>query len=136
MADDDAGTPASSGPGPGPGPGPGSPQALADARTGGAGAPPKEPGWYPVRTNPNEQTYWDGNDWTGRRRWSAGTGWTEVGADPRGAAVVPGLAAPGVPGPRLSANPYAPHPTRPLRPRARRPGSRSVCCSSSSPPWP
>ena len=108
MADDDAGTQASSGPGPGP-----PPQVLAGNRMSGAAAPPtdKEPGWYPVRTNPNEQTYWDGNDWTGRRRWSAGTGWTEVGGDQLGAVAVPGLVAPGPPGPRLSANPYAPHPT-------------------------
>src|ERR1700722_3731933 len=100
---DDVGGPASPGPGPGP-----SPQVIADNRPAGAGAPPKEPGWYPVRTNPNEQTYWDGRDWTRRRNWSAGTGWTEVGADASLTSATPGVA---VPGPRLSANPYAPHPT-------------------------
>jgi hypothetical protein len=82
-----------------------SPQVVADSRAASAGAPPKEPGWYPVRTNPNEQTYWDGRDWTGRRRWSPGVGWTEVGrdADMTGTMVVNG--------PRLSGNPYAPRPT-------------------------
>lgn len=45
-------------------------------------ASPKEPGWYPVRTNPNEQRYWDGADWTVRRHWGIGTGWTEVGVTP------------------------------------------------------
>lgn len=84
------------------------PQVLAGNRQAGATAPPKEPGWYPVRTNPNEQTYWDGTDWTRRRRWSAGTGWTEVGPDALATSAGPALA---VPGPRLSANPYAPRPT-------------------------
>jgi hypothetical protein len=94
-----------------------SPQVLADNRQGAAAAPPKEPGWYPVRTNPNEQTYWDGNDWTRRRRWSPGTGWAEVGPGPATTTAVPGLAVPGGTGPvmtgagmRLSANPYAPQP--------------------------
>jgi hypothetical protein len=81
---------------------------LAGNRQAGGAAPPKEPGWYPVRTNPNEQTYWDGTDWTRRRRWSAGTGWTEVGPD---ALVTSAAPAAAVVGPRLSANPYAPHPT-------------------------
>jgi hypothetical protein len=85
-----------------------SPQVLAENRQAGGTAPPKEPGWYPVRANPNEQTYWDGTDWTGRRRWNAGTGWTEVGA---GAPVTAAAQAAAVSGPRLSANPYAPHPT-------------------------
>jgi hypothetical protein len=84
-----------------------SPQVLAENRQAGGNAPPKEPGWYPVRTNPNEQTYWDGTDWTGRRRWSAGTGWSEVGQD----SVVTSASPAVVSGPRLSANPYAPHPT-------------------------
>lgn len=84
------------------------PQVLADNRQAGGSASPKEPGWYPVRANPNEQTYWDGTDWTGRRRWSAGTGWTEVGPDATAGAVTPATPASA---PRLSANPYAPHPT-------------------------
>jgi hypothetical protein len=85
----------------------GSPQVVRDARAEGGGGPPKEPGWYPVRTNPNEQTYWDGTDWVGRRRWSAGTGWTEVGPDSSGAAAVVTEAANM---PRQAANPYAPQP--------------------------
>jgi hypothetical protein len=85
-----------------------SPQVLAENRQAAGSAPPKEPGWYPVRANPNEQTYWDGTDWTGRRRWSAGTGWTEVGADTLVSTAAPGAA---FSGPRMSANPYAPHPT-------------------------
>lgn len=88
-------------------PGP-SPQVIAENRQAGGAAPPKEPGWYPVRTNPNEQTYWDGTDWTRRRRWSAGTGWTEVGADAVATSAAPAAA---VAGPRLSANPYAPYPS-------------------------
>jgi hypothetical protein len=81
---------------------------MAENRQVAGTAPPKEPGWYPVRTNPNEQTYWDGTDWRGRRRWSAGSGWIEVGADAPASAAVPAAA---FAGPRLSANPYAPHPT-------------------------
>lgn len=88
-------------------PGP-SPQVIAESRQAGGAAPPKEPGWYPVRTNPNEQTYWDGTDWTRRRRWSAGTGWTEAGPD---AMATSAAQTASVAGPRLSANPYAPRPT-------------------------
>lgn len=83
-------------------------QVIPHERPAGDGSPPKEPGWYPVRTNPNEQTYWDGRDWTRRRRWAAGTGWAEAGPGPLGAPATTGVAAPGA---RLSANPYAPHPT-------------------------
>ena len=96
-------------------PGP-SPQVIAENRQAGGSAPPKEPGWYPVRTNPNEQTYWDGTDWTRRRRWSAGTGWTEVGADAVATSTAPAAA---VAGPRLSGNPYAPHPTTSMSGAAR-----------------
>jgi len=86
-----------------------SPQLAADNRAPKAGSAPhpKEPGWYPVRTNPNEQVYWDGADWTGRRLWSPGTGWAEVGPDVGPATT--GSASANAP--RLSANPYAPHPT-------------------------
>jgi hypothetical protein len=77
----------------------------AEHRAPGAAAPPKEPGWYPVRANPNEQTYWDGSDWTRRRVWNAGTGWAEVGGD---------AALSGAGSARLSANPYAPHPATPV----------------------
>jgi hypothetical protein len=86
-----------------------SPQVLADNRQPGTAAPPKEPGWYPVRSNPNEQTYWDGTDWTGRRRWSAGTGWTEVGPYSVATSAVP----PAMAVPRMSANPYAPYAPQP-----------------------
>ena len=88
------------------GPGP-SPQVVATSQQQGGQTQPKEPGWYPVRTTPNEQIYWDGRDWIRRRRWSAGTGWTEVGPNTIAAS------AAAVPGPRLSANPFAPYPTTP-----------------------
>jgi hypothetical protein len=90
-----------------------SPQVVADIRAEGSGGPPKEPGWYPVRTNPNEQTYWDGTDWVGRRHWSAGTGWTEAGPETPGAVAAVMETANG---PRaVSANPYAPHPAAPTQ---------------------
>jgi len=74
----------------------------------GSGGPtavtsPKEPGWYPVRSNPNEQSFWDGTDWTRRRRWTVGAGWTEVSVT---ADFVP-VADPQGSGPRISANPMA-----------------------------
>ncbi len=60
-----------------------------------------------MRTNPNEQAYWDGTDRARRRLWNAGSGWTETGA---GSGLAPaGTLA--VSGQRRSANPYAPHPT-------------------------
>ncbi len=67
-------------------------------------AAPKEPGWYPVRSNPNEQSYWDGTDWTRRRHWTVGAGWTEVGVTPHFVSVAEAQG----PAPRISANPYAP----------------------------
>ncbi len=94
-------------------------QVLAENRQAGHAVPPKEPGWYPVRANPNEQTYWDGTDWRGRRRWSAGAGWTEVGFDTQVAAGAPAVA---FSGPRLTANPYAPHPTSTTHPARPAPG--------------
>lgn len=36
-----------------------------------------EVGWHPHGQNPNEQAYWDGQAWTGIRRWSAGRGWSD-----------------------------------------------------------
>ncbi len=116
MADDDVEGQAP--PGPGPGPGPPSP-VIADGPQVGAAAPPKDPGWYPVRTSPNEQTYWDGRDWTKRRRWSAGTGWTESGPD---ALVTPAASGVAPPASRLSANPYAPHPTSTTSAKSPAPG--------------
>jgi hypothetical protein len=83
----------------------------AEAPEGGAevgefwhpvGAPPKEPGWYPMRTNPNDQSYWDGSRWSGRRRWTAGHGWVETGDIPPEAMNAVGTAE----APRQSANPY------------------------------
>jgi hypothetical protein len=73
-----------------------------DAALGGPGASPEAPGWYPSRTNPNDQTYWDGQNWTARRRWTTGKGWVVTGDAPEDPASVPESA----PGPRLSANPY------------------------------
>ena len=89
MADEDARPPTSTSP-------------VVPSPEGSSSSPPKEPGWYPVRSNPNEQTYWDGTDWTRRRRWGVGTGWTEVGVTPN---VVP-VAEPEGPAPRHAANPY------------------------------
>ena len=70
-----------------------------------AGSGPKAPGWYPTRANPSDQTYWDGETWTARRRWTTGQGWVEAGDAPAGATSV---APPPPPRPRMSANPYAP----------------------------
>lgn len=77
----------------------GGPDTAAD--TPSVGSNPKEPGWYPSRMNPNDQTYWDGQRWSGARHWATGRGWLEGDAASRGD-------APSGPGaPRLSANPYA-----------------------------
>ena len=74
-----------------------------DAGQGAAGPNPKAPGWYPTRANPSDQTYWDGENWTARRRWTTGKGWVEAGDVPAGASATAPSARP-----RLSANPYAP----------------------------
>jgi len=81
--------------------------ALSEPDVGqpGGGSNPKAPGWYPTRTNPNDQTYWDGQDWTARRRWTAGKGWVVAGNAPEGSE---GDSGPPHASPRLSANPYAP----------------------------
>ena len=68
-----------------------------------AGSSPKAPGWYPTRTNPSDQNYWDGQNWTGRRRWTTGKGWIVVGDAPAGSDADSG---PSPSAPRLSANPY------------------------------
>jgi len=70
-----------------------------------AGVSPKAPGWYPTRANPSDQTYWDGESWTARRRWTTGRGWVESGDVPAAAASVVGTSPARS---RLSANPYAP----------------------------
>jgi hypothetical protein len=71
---------------------------------GGAEASPKAAGWYPTRTSPTDQNYWDGQNWTARRRWS-GQGWMVSGDAPPEAYADAGHATAGQ---RLSANPYAP----------------------------
>lgn len=78
---------------------------VGSSTTGAGGgyapAPVEEPGWYSVGPNPNEQSYWDGQQWTGARHWVAGSGWLEgpaaPGGHPSGVSSVP----------HLSANPYA-----------------------------
>src|SRR3974390_3484266 len=50
----------------------------------------KGSGWYPVG-GVNDQAHWDGERWTGRRRWT-GASWTEVpleGGSGSGAASAP-----------------------------------------------
>jgi hypothetical protein len=84
-----------------------SPPGTGDDRLVGTATVRKETGWYPAGTNPNEQAYWDGHNWTRRRRWNAGTGWSEASADPMPAMGPSGVVAPG---PRYSANPYAARP--------------------------
>jgi hypothetical protein len=71
----------------------------------GQGAGPKAPGWYPTRANPSDQTYWDGQDWTARRRWTTGKGWVVVGDAPEEATTGAPLSPDRQ---RASANPYAP----------------------------
>jgi len=34
-------------------------------------------GWYQSGATNNDQAYWDGQAWTGRRRWD-GAGWVDV----------------------------------------------------------
>jgi hypothetical protein len=56
---------------------------VAD-RGAGPSAGVREPGWYSRGRNPNEQTFWDGEEYTGTRHWVGGQGWVD------GAAAVPG----------------------------------------------
>jgi hypothetical protein len=81
------------------------PPAVAepDGPLRGAEASPKASGWYPDRASPNDQSYWDGQNWTARRRWTSGKGWIVAGNAPEEAMhdTSPPSAAP-----RLSANPY------------------------------
>jgi hypothetical protein len=70
----------------------------------------KDPGWYGLGNNPNEQSFWNGHQWSGVRHWVAGRGWVEGGA-------ASARHAPGGPGePHLNANPYAPTVTASARP--------------------
>jgi hypothetical protein len=49
----------------------------------GAGAYPppprgaKDAGWLPNPVHMNEELFWNGNEWAGRRRWLPGSGWVE-----------------------------------------------------------
>jgi hypothetical protein len=69
----------------------------------GSEATPKAPGWYPDRASPNDQSYWDGQNWTARRRWNSGKGWLVAGDAPSEAIHD---SSPPSAAPRLSANPY------------------------------
>ncbi len=81
----------------------------------------KDPGWYNLGANPNEQSYWDGQRWSGVRHWVAGRGWMEGGA------VTGGRSSSGQAAPRLNANPYAQAVTAPARPaRTPAPATLSV----------
>lgn len=78
--------------------------AEPDGTVSGPDAIPKAPGWYPDRANPNDQSYWDGQSWTAKRRWTSGKGWIVAGDAPND---VMRDASPSRSGPRHSANPYA-----------------------------
>lgn len=73
-----------------------------DVAPGGSGGGPKAPGWYPSRSSPTDQTYWDGQQWTARRRWNAGKGWLVAGDAPEEAMTDSNP----TPNPRQSAKPY------------------------------
>ena len=75
-----------------------------DEAIGGAAGSPKAPGWYPDRSSPSDQSYWDGQNWTAKRRWT-GNGWIVAGDAPEDSA---GDSSPSASVPRLSANPYLP----------------------------
>jgi hypothetical protein len=70
-----------------------------------AGSGPRAPGWYPARANPSDQTFWDGQSWTARRRWTAGNGWVVTGDAPEDEA---SMSTPSPDRPRYSASPIAP----------------------------
>lgn len=90
MADEQAGTPATT-------------EGAPDVGWHPPGANPTAPGWYPAGSNPNDQGYWDGQHWSRRRHWSV-NGWVEEDLAPGAVPAAVGAAAP-----RLSANPYASH---------------------------
>ena len=75
----------------------------AGAALGGTVGAPKAPGWYPDRTSPSDQSYWDGQTWTAKRRWTSGKGWLVAGDAPQ---EMTADASPPPSGQRLSANPY------------------------------
>ena len=53
----------------------------ASGQGAGAYPPPprgaKDAGWLPNPVHMNEQLFWNGNEWAGRRRWLPGSGWVE-----------------------------------------------------------
>ena len=52
----------------------------AGAAVGAYPPPPlgtREVGWHPNPLHANEQLFWNGCAWAGRRRWKAGAGWVE-----------------------------------------------------------
>jgi len=85
----------------------------AGAALGGTVGTPKAPGWYPDRASPSDQSYWDGQSWTAKRRWTSGKGWLVAGDAPE---EITADASPPLPGQRLSANPYIS--TGPVRSRS------------------
>jgi hypothetical protein len=80
-------------------------EADQDDALGGGSGRSKSPGWHPSPTNPADQIYWDGQNWTARRRWTAGKGWILAGDVPDEAMPEP---RPSPRRARLSANPYVP----------------------------
>ncbi len=70
---------------------------------GGTSPSPKAPGWYPDPASPSDQSYWDGLNWTAKRRWTSGQGWIVAGDAPEEAMRD---SSPPLVNQRLSANPY------------------------------
>jgi len=68
----------------------------------------RDPGWYALGENPNEQSYWDGATWAGVRHWVAGRGWIESAGVPASASAAAADAPPGKE--RFSASPPAQSP--------------------------
>lgn len=66
-------------------------------------------GWYPLGTNPNEQSYWDGSAFTAVRHWIGGRGWVEDDE-------------PSAP----TASPFAPEPSGVFRPQQVNLGRRAT----------
>jgi hypothetical protein len=68
--------------------------------------PDQRADWYPFGTNPNDQAYWDGHQWTARRRWK-GAAWEQIPFAPVDPArnVGPGSPAPAVWAPARSVRP-------------------------------
>jgi hypothetical protein len=96
---------------------------TSSVRGNGMVAAPAAHGWYGRGPNPNEQSYWDGERWTGERHWIAGAGWTE------GSLAASRSDAQGAPL-KASANPYVqavpPAPSRSRGVRAATPATFNV----------